>query len=67
MHVQNYDDLSGSRVTNSCSKAGQYLDNSIADFLWINTILNFQEYDIAGELPHGVVLCRFLDILDSCV
>ena len=65
MHIQNYDDIPGSRVISSCSKSEECLDNSIADFLWINTTLNSMENDIAGKFPHGVVYCHFLDILDS--
>ena len=33
-------------------------------FIWTNTTLISEEYDIPVKVPHGVVQCRFLDVLD---
>ena len=64
MHVQDHDDVSGPRVTNSRCKAGQYLDNSIMGFFMTNATLISEEYDTTVKFPHRVVQCRFLDVLD---
>ncbi len=41
-----------------------YVDNSIVGFIWSNTTLISEEYDTPAKVPHGVVQCRFLDVLD---
>ncbi len=41
-----------------------YLDNSIVGFMWINTTLIYEEYDTPVKVPHGVVQCRYLGVLN---
>ncbi len=33
-------------------------------FIWSNTTLISEEYHAPVKVPHGVVQCRFLDVLD---
>ena len=42
-----------------------YLSNSIVGLIWTNATLISEEYDTPVKGPHGVVQCRFLDVLDS--